>query len=169
VDRAHQALLAEIRRRLNETRDDPNVTNSDGSNYWGPYVTRAIDQRESDGPALVKYIRDVLRKSGASAGWDALLEGDRLDLSFEDMVANAVEPIRGLFSDEDREIATHSLGGQHAELKRRREIKEAADVEQDRHIVAMVAERRRAAGKPWTPEIEARMLADRAARRRAGD
>jgi hypothetical protein len=169
VDHAHQALLAEIRRRLNETRDDPAVTNSGGSNYWGPYVTRAIDKRESDGPALVEYIKDVLRKSGASPGWDALLEGDRLDLSFEEMVANAVEPIRGLFTDEDREIAARSLGGQQAELKRRREIKEAADVEQDRHIVAMVAERRRADGKPWTPEIEARMLADRAARRRARD
>lgn len=168
MDAAHKALLEEIRRRLEEARDDPKVTNADGSNYWGPYVTRAINEREADGPALVRYIKDVLRKSGDSPGWDALLEGDRLDLSFEDMVANAVEPIRGLFDDEDREIASRSLGGQRAELERRREVKEAAEVEQDRHIVAMVAERRRADGKPWTPEIEARMLADRAARRRAG-
>jgi hypothetical protein len=36
VDRAHKALLTEIRRRLDEAREDPNVTNADGSNYWGP-------------------------------------------------------------------------------------------------------------------------------------
>ena len=167
MDAAHGALLAEIRRRLEETRDDPGVMNSDGSNYWGPYVTRAIDQRESDGPALVAYIKSVLRKSGDSEGWNALLEADRLDLSFEDMVATAVEPVRSLFSDEDRAIAAQSLGEQRTELERRRQTQEAADVERDRKIVADVGERRRAAGKAWTPEMEARMLADRAANRRA--
>jgi len=124
--------LPEIRRRLERARDDPNVTNADGSNYWGPYVTRAIDQREADGPALVRYIKDVLRKSGESQGWNSLLEGQRLDLSFEDMVANAVEPIRGLFDDEDREIAARSIGGQQTELARRREAVEAEEVERDR-------------------------------------
>jgi hypothetical protein len=167
VDDAHKALLAEIRRRLEETRDDPNVMNSDGSNYWGPYVTRAIDQREADGPALVAYIRNVLRKSGDSQGWNALLEAGRLDLSFEDMVANAAEPIRTLFSEDDRAVAARSLGEQQSQLKRRRETQEAADVERDRRIVADVGERRRAAGKTWTPEIEERMLADRAAKRDA--
>jgi hypothetical protein len=34
VEEAHRALLAEIRHRL-EARDDPNVTNADGSNYMG--------------------------------------------------------------------------------------------------------------------------------------
>src|SRR4051812_13934640 len=71
VDLAHKALLAEIRRRLEAARDDPKVTNSDGSNYWGPYVTRAINEREHDGPALVRYIKGVLRKSGESEGWNA--------------------------------------------------------------------------------------------------
>jgi hypothetical protein len=47
--RPHKALLAEIRRRLDAAREDPNVTNADGSNYWGPYVTRAVDKREHDG------------------------------------------------------------------------------------------------------------------------
>jgi len=129
MEPAYQALLAEIRRRLAEARDDPNVTNVDGSNYWGPYVTRAIDDREGDGPALVKYIKDVLRKSGESQGWSALLEGDRLDVSFEDMVLNAVEPIRSLFNNEDREIAGRSLGDQRAELEQCSEEKEAVEVE----------------------------------------
>lgn len=165
MDDAHRALLAEIRRRLAEVRDDPDVMNSDGSNYWGPYVTRAVDQREGDGPGLVEYIKSVLRKPGESEGWNALLEAGRLDLSFEDMVANAVEPIRSLFTDEDRGIAARLLGGQRAEIDRRRDASEAVALERDRKIVAGVAARRRAQGKPWTAEMEAQMLADRAAGR----
>jgi hypothetical protein len=49
------------------------------------------------------------------------------------------------------------------------EATEAAELERDRRIVAGVAARRRAEGKPWTAEIEAQMLADRAARRRTTD
>ena len=57
----------------------------------------------------MRYIKDVLRTSGASEGWNSLLEAGRLDISFEDMVLNAVEPIRCLFTDEDRRIAEQSL------------------------------------------------------------
>jgi hypothetical protein len=169
VDQAHKALLAEIRHRLQLVRDDRNIMNADGSNYWGPYVTRAIDDREHDGPALVRYIKDVLRKTGQSEGWSALLEADRLDASFEDMVLNTAEPIRGLFSDEDRRIAAQSLGEQQGEIARRREAAESAEVDRDRRIVAEVASKRQAAGKPWTTDIEAEMLADRAERRQSTD
>jgi hypothetical protein len=166
MDPAHTALLKEIRRRLAAAKDDPNITNSDGSNYWGPYVTRAIDQRENDGPALVTYIKGVLRKPGESEGWNAMLEADRLDISFEDMVLNAEEPIRGLFDDEDRQIAAQLLGQQEGEIERRRDAIEAQEVERDHRIAADVGARRRAAGKPWTEKMEARMLAERAERRR---
>jgi hypothetical protein len=87
-------------------------------------------------------------------------------ISFEDMVLHAAEPTRGLFSEQDREIASRSLGEQYREIERRRHEAEAAELVRDRQIVADVAARRRAAGKPWTPEIEARMLADLAERRR---
>jgi hypothetical protein len=169
VDQAHRALLEEIRERLQTAKDDPKVTNAGGSNYWGPYVTRAVNDRENDGPALVLYIKGVLRKSGQSEGWSALLEADRLDISFEDMVLNAVDPIRGLFSDEDRDIAAQSLGQQQGEIERRREAAESAEVENDCRIVAQVASKRQAAGKPWTAEIEVQMLADMAQRRRSAD
>lgn len=169
MDAAHKALLAEIGRRLDETRDDRNVTNSDGSNYWGPYVTRAIKDREDDGLALVEYVKGVLRKSGESEGWNALLQAERLDLSFEDMVRHAEEPIRGLFNDQDREIASRSLSNLQGKIERRREEAEAAELERDRAIVSRVAARRCAQGKPWTAEIEATMLAARAATRRAGE
>jgi hypothetical protein len=116
----------------------------------------------------VTYVRTVLRKSSDSEGWSALLEADRLDLSFEDLVVHAEEPVRGLFTDEDREIASRSLGSLQAEVDRRRDASEALALEHDRSIVSRVAARRRDEGKPWTPEIEARMLADRAARRAGG-
>jgi hypothetical protein len=83
--------------------------------------------------------------------------------------AKRQRPVTGLFSDEDREIAARSLGVQRGELERRREAGEAAEVERDREIVAAVAARRRAEGKPWTAETEARMLAERVARRRGAD
>jgi hypothetical protein len=166
VDEAHRALLAEIRHRLQAARDDPNVTNVDGSNYSAPRVTRAIGVREDDGPALVQYIKDVLRKTGESEGWSALLEADRLDISFEDMVLNAVDPIRGLFSDEDRRIAAQSLGEQQGEIDRRREYAEGVELERDRRIVADVARKRQAAGKLWNAEMEAQMLAELAEKRR---
>lgn len=167
MNEAQRALLAEIRRRLDDTRDEPGVKNADGSNYWGPYVTRAINDREDDGPALVEYIKTVIRKSGESQGWSALLEGARLDLSFEDMVLHAIEPIRSLFDEDDRRVAAGSLGEQQTEIERRDNAHEAAAVEQDRRIVAMVADKRRAEGKPWTDEMEAEMLARRAAARDA--
>jgi hypothetical protein len=168
-DQAHRALLEEIRHRLQTAKDDPKVTNADGSNYWGPYVTRAVNDRENDGPALVRYIKGVLRKSGESEGWSALLEADRLDISFEDMVLNAADPIRGLFDDEDRQIAAQSLGQQQGEIERRHEAAESAAAENDRRIVAQVASKRQAARKPWTAEIEAQMLADMAQRRRSAN
>ncbi len=167
MEQAHRALLAEIRRRLEGARDDPNITNTDGSNYWGPYVTRAVNDRENDGPALVAYIKSVLRKPGESEGWNALLEAERLDISFEEMVVNAVEPIRSLFDRDDRAIAARSLGAQQREIERRREAAEASEVERDRRIVAEVGARRRAAGKPWTSEMETKLFAERAERRQS--
>jgi hypothetical protein len=158
MDEAHSALLAEIRRRLETARDDPSVTNCDGSNYWGPHVTRAVDTREHDGQALVQYIKDVLRKSGESEGWNALLEARRLDISFEDMVLTAKEPMRDFFSDEDRAIAAWALGEQQREIERRLEAAEAAEVERDRRIVAQVAASRHAAGKPSSPASRRKCL-----------
>jgi hypothetical protein len=111
LDPAHKALFNEVRRRIELASDDPNVLNRDGKTSWrGPRVRRAVDRRADDGPALVKYIKGVVRKRGRSQGWDALREADRLQYSFEDMVANPPDPrIAGLFSDEDRQLATHLL------------------------------------------------------------
>jgi hypothetical protein len=81
------------------------------------------------------------------------------------MVLTANEPIRGLFDDEDRQIATRWLGEQQQEIDRRRETVEAAEIARDRRIVDEVGQRRQAAGKPWTDEMAAQMLARRAEQR----
>ena len=131
--------------------DDPNVTNTDGSNYWGPYVTRAVESSRRGRTGVVKYIKGVLRKPGDSEGWNALLEADRLDLSFEDMVLNAVEPVRDLFDDEDREIAARSLSDQRGEINRRRETSGAVETgvptvgKLFRPVLEVVAD-----GRPWS-------------------
>lgn len=173
VDDGHTALRDDLYRRLEAARDDPSVTNTDGSNYWGPRITKAVKDRDNDGAALVKYVKSVLRKTGESQGWNALLEADRLDLSFEDMVLNADEPIRKLFTDEDRSLAAHILGEQSDELARKHDERqaeaaerEAEAVQHDRRIVADVRRSREAAGKPWMPEMEADMLTRLAERRR---
>ncbi len=171
VDQAHQALLTEIRRRLDEAREDRKITNVGGSNYWGPYITRAVNDREDDGPALVEYIKAMLRKAGDAKAWNALLEADRLDISFEAMVVDAAEPIRGLFTDEDREIAAKALGDQSAEVARRREKTDAVDLKRDHQVLSDMDDRRAGQGKAKLSEAQrAGVLAERAARRkRAAD
>jgi hypothetical protein len=125
----------------------------------------AIDNRAEDGPALVKYIKDLLRKS-ESEGWNALLEAGRLDLSFEDMVANTTDPlIAGLVSDEDRELATRLLGQQNAVIQERRTAAEDEALARDRRLTAMVREKALSKGEEWTPEREAMVMASLKARR----
>jgi hypothetical protein len=110
LDPRPKALLDEVRRRIELASDDPKVLNRDGRTSWrGPRVGPAVERRADDGPALVAYIRRVLRKR-ESEGWNALREADRLQYSFEDVVANPPDPrIADLFSEEDRELATRLL------------------------------------------------------------
>jgi len=65
----------------------------------------------------------VLRKTGDSEGWNALMEADRLDLSFEDMVLNADEPARRLFTDEDRRLAAQILRLRPGRARRPRPVR----------------------------------------------
>ena len=89
------------------------------------------------------------------------------------MVLNAEDPIRDLFTDDDRRLAAQILDAQGSEIDRKREEREAEVVEReaeavehDRSIVGDVRRSREATAKPWTPEIEAEMLARLAGRRR---
>ena len=68
MDDAHRALRDEIFRRLEATRDDRNVTNTDGSNFWGPRITKAVKDRDDDGPALI----EAKSESGARRLFEAL-------------------------------------------------------------------------------------------------
>lgn len=95
----------------------------------------------------------MLRKSGESEGWNSLLEADRLDVSFEDMVLNATEPIRGLFSDQDRRIAERSLGEQRGELERRHAATQARIAARGSSLAGSdVAQLRQLAAQATDPE-----------------
>jgi hypothetical protein len=119
VDDAHRALRDEIFRRLEAARDDENVTNTDGSNYWGPRITKAVKDREDDGPALVKYVKSVLRKTGESEGWHALLEADRLELSFEEAAVVVVLRIGGRgYADPQNAATNTSTRGESGRFRR---------------------------------------------------
>jgi hypothetical protein len=85
----------------------------------------------------------VLRKTGPSEGWNALLEADGLDLSVERMVLDEDAVWAPPFTDEDRALARSLLDDQRAELTSRAEREEAAQIENDRQIVTRVAESRR--------------------------
>jgi hypothetical protein len=81
------------------------------------------------------------------------------------MVLKEDAPWAPLFTDEDRDLAREVLAGQKTTIHDRKEAAEADSLDEDRRIVGMVAASRRAKGAAWTPEIEANMLADRAAKR----
>lgn len=166
MEDSHKALLSEIRERLDAAAEAPEVKNKNGTNYRAPRVTRAIDDREDDGPALVKYVKGAIRKTEA---WNALMEGNRLDLSFEHLVMNAEEPVRSLFSDEDRQVAEEVFTSRTAEIGRKLDESEAVAVAQDRRIATIMGEKQRERGKPWTPEMEEKALARMAAERRGAN
>ena len=163
---AQSALLVELRRLVVEIKEDENITNADGTtNYVAPRFSQAVERHADDGDRLVANVKRVLRKKGPSEGWNALGEADRLDLSVEWMVLKEDAPWAPLFTDEDRDLAREVLAGQKTTIHDRKEAAEADSLDEDRRIVGMVAASRRAKGAAWTPEIEATMLADRAAKR----
>lgn len=115
MNEAERALINECRRRVQELKDDPDVTTVDGRNYRAQRVTRALENREHSGELTAAYVKKTIRtkgRTGRSAGWDAMVRGGRLDASFEDMTLNHPDPlVRGWFNDEDRAIAARALEG----------------------------------------------------------
>ncbi|MFZ0376682.1 MAG: hypothetical protein WCD11_08190 [Solirubrobacteraceae bacterium] len=115
MNEAERALINECRRRVQELKDDPDVTTVDGRNYRAQRVTRALENREHSGELTAAYVKKTIRRkgrTGRSAGWDAMVRGGRLDASFEYMTLNDPDPlVRGWFNDEDRAIAARALKG----------------------------------------------------------
>jgi hypothetical protein len=159
-------------RRINLVQALPR---EDWDSYWADMVKRGVidprDRSEFDKWFTnTRQVRATPRPGiVASRRW-SLEQARKLDTDglLVDAVAGAIEVVLKTCGAaiERPDDTTQSLGPDACGLTHRGDGSEAAEVERDRRIVAEVAARRRAAGKPWTDEIEARMLQERAERRR---
>lgn len=99
--RFHDAMLDVFRLAGEATRR----TRSDGTiarGYWASYFLRGV--RNHGGP---DYAHQLLRKEGATDGFQRLKEEGRLDLTMEALVLRP--EYAELFTDEERRVAAHRL------------------------------------------------------------
>jgi hypothetical protein len=166
VNPAQKALLARLRQIVEETPTSGALNSGKKPLYVG-YFARAVENRSEDGGALVAYARDKVYKK-ATATYNALIVAGRPDLTVEAVVADADAPWASEFSDADRAAARERLGAMIEAHREEQEAAEAASVAYDMGVVADVSAKRIAKGNPaLTPEQEATMLQELAARRAA--
>ena len=64
MNKAERALINECRRRVQELKDDPDVTTVDGRNYRAQRVTRALDS-QCDGAGRPPSPRNIIGEQTA--------------------------------------------------------------------------------------------------------
>src|SRR3954447_20133550 len=130
---------------------------------------RALEGRAQDGSALVEYARAKVYQA-PMASYTALIKAGRPDLTVEGVVADGHAEGGAEFTDEDRAAARERLWGVIETHRKAREGAEETAVAHDREIAARVSASRIAKGMPGlTPEQDATMLRERAARRAGGN
>jgi hypothetical protein len=170
VNPAQKALLHRLRQIIEETPTS-GALNAAKQPLHVTRFAKAVERRAENGDALVAYARSKVHER-ATTSYNALIAAGRPDLTVEAAVASADAAWASEFSDADRAVARARLGEMEKAHREEREAAEAAEeaaaVEQDKKIVADVSAKRVAKGNPaLTPEQEASMLKDRAARRAA--
>jgi hypothetical protein len=164
MNQAQKALLDRLRQLIDETPKS-GALNAAKQPLYVTRFAQAVERRAADGAALVEYVRAKVHEA-ATSSYSALVEVGRSDLTVEALVADADAPWASEFTNEDRAAARARLGTMIDAHRESQEALEAAAVAHDRAIVAEVSARRVAKGKPaLTPEQEAAMLRERAARR----
>jgi len=168
VNSAQKALLARLREIVEETPKS-GALNAGNRPLHVSGFARALEGRADDGAALVKYARAKVYQA-PMASYTALIKAQRPDLTVEGVVADADAEWASEFTDEDRAAARQRLGEMIETHRKAQEGAEAAAVAHDRKIVARVSASRIAKGMPGlTPEQDATMLKERAARRAGGN
>jgi hypothetical protein len=164
VNPAQKALLVRLREIVEETPKSGALTAGNRPLHVSG-LARALEGRADDGAALVSYVRAKVYQA-PMASYAALIKAGRPDLTVEGVVADAEADWATEFTDEDRAAARHRLGEMIETHRKAQEGAEATAVAHDREIAARVSASRIAKGLPGlTPEQDATMLKERAARR----
>lgn len=167
MNTAHKALLARLREIVEETPKS-GALNAGKRPLYVTRFAQAVERRADDGEALVKYARAKVLEAPTES-YTALIEAKRPDLTVEAVVADADAEWASEFTDAERAAARGRLGEMIEAHSKAQEPVEAQAVAHDRSIVARVSASRVAKGRPGlTPDQEAEMLSERAARRAAG-
>ena len=166
MNQAQRALLARLREIIIETPKS-GALDAGKKPYRPTRFAGAVERRSEDGPALVKYVRSKIHEP-ATAGYGALVEAGHAELTVEAVVADGAAPWASEFTADDRAAAAERLGQMIKTQRERQTASEAKAVEEDRRIVTLMNDRRKAAGKPaLTPKQESETLARMAAKRHA--
>ncbi len=167
MNRAQKALLARLREIVEQTPKS-GALNAGKRPLYVTRFAQAVERRAEDGEALVRYARAKVYEA-ATQSYTALIEAGHPELTVEAVVSDADAEWAGEFTDADRATARERLGDMVAAHERDQGAVEAQAVAHDREIIGRVSASRVAKGLPrLTPEQEADMLTERAARRADG-
>lgn len=167
MNHAQKALLDRLREIIEETPKS-GALNAAKHPLYVHRFKQAVDARAEDGEALVKYARAKVHED-PTGSYNALIKAGRSDLTVEAAVADADAEWASEFTEVDRAAAQARLGTMIDSHRKTLDAAEAVAVAHDHKIVAEVSALRIAKGKPrLTPEQEANMLRERAARRAEG-
>jgi hypothetical protein len=167
VNQAQKALLGRLRELIEETPKSGALNTANRPLHVTSFA-RAVEARADDGDALVEYARAKVH-AAPTGSYSALIRAGRPDLTVEALVADADAQWASEFTEVDRAAARERLGTMIEAHRETQKAAEEAAVVHDRKIMADVSARRVTKGRPaLTPEQEAQMLKERAAKR-AGD
>ena len=161
---AQKALLLRLREVI-EHAPTSGARTAGGRPLYLTHISKAVENRADDGPALVKYVRTKVQGPPTST-YEQLIAAGRADLTIEAIVADGEAAWASEFTDDDR-TAAHARIGRMVEVHREAREAAAADaVAGDRKTIDRVNVSRADKGKPaLTPEQEEDMLRSLASRR----
>jgi hypothetical protein len=164
VNDAQNALLSRLR-EIVEQAPSSGAKTAAGKPLYLTHVSKAVENRMDDGPALVKYVRSKVQ-GPPSTSYEQLIAAGRADLTLEAIVADVDAAWASEFTDDDRAAAQARIGRMVEAHREAREAAAGEAVAQDRKTLERVNESRVAKGKPaMTQTQEDDMLKNLAARR----
>ena len=164
---AQNALLTRLREIVEEAPRSGAQTAA-GKPLNLTHVSKAVENRMDDGPALVKYVRSKV-VGPPSSSYEQLIAAGRADLTLEAVVADVDAAWASEFTDDDRSAATARIGQMVEAHREARETAAGEALAQDRKTLDRVNDSRAGKGKPAMTQVQEddmlKNLADRRDRR----